>query len=308
MYPSGWHERRGGFRKCSSHDASRRSIAVALCLLDSANTNAAAASRCRVLAATGHFAVANSTHELEAGDFVLSGVEIASHWSPKGSYVDILLSDGRLLSRDCGGAFACWRSVRIPETSAEDSIAERVIAADERVFHHAEHPVKHPGTATFWSALESIFLPEEDIEYETGNVRGVTRPGEAVLDFAGEGADLSPLVSDLPEGSYSLRFVRAAELGQQVKPIEIEITVPPPAGAPATFPEIKPGLYDVSIDGPEQAGAFVLVVKDDVFEKSQALFSKAVEIASRWKGAHSDSVNNFLRAYLADLAASHVSD
>jgi hypothetical protein len=98
-------------------------------------------------------------------------------------YVDILMPNGQVDTFECTGWLTCLASHQVPSWTGDD----------ERV----------PGML---DALKNVALPNNEQDYVNANVRGESGTDEMVLRSVDGRVDVSPLILDAPEGTYSLSF------------------------------------------------------------------------------------------------------
>ncbi len=195
-------------------------------------------------------------------------------------YVDILMPNGQVDTFECSGWLTCLVSHQVPSWTGDDK--------------------RLPGTL---DALKDVVLPNNEQDYVNANVRGDSATDEMVLKSIDTRVDVSPVILDAPEGTYTLSFAPRAESTVVAPPHTFTLKIPVMDPDEARVGPIDPGVYVVTVTGPTSKLDWILVTDAAGYATAQESLRSAKDLTDSWSSQVRDqSVHNFLRAYLVSLA------
>jgi hypothetical protein len=195
-------------------------------------------------------------------------------------YVDILMPNGQVDTFECSGWLTCLVSHQVPHWTGDDKLL--------------------PGRL---DALKDVVLPSNEQDYVNADVRGDSATDEMVLKSIDNRLDVSPVILDAPEGTYTLTFAPRPEGTVVAPPHTFTLKVPMMDPGEARVGPIDPGVYVVTVTGPTRKLDWILVTDAAGYAAAEESLRRAKELTDSWGSQVRDqSVHNFLRAYLVSLA------
>ena len=214
-----------------------------------------------------------------------SVIVFGGEYVPSYDEIEIALTNGTLVERQCRSADECDQPIKIiAGHEQDDPVMIRLLGPSLDDFH----------------------------DYVTAISRGLTEPKEVVLKLDKGTLDVRPLLEGEPAGSYVLEFKRRSAAHRPVAPFfELPIVWDPKAPAAAKSAQTSeaiPGVFAVKY-GPdyEEEEARALIVPGRNYEFAQEQFQQARKLAESCVGTSPESLrllHRFLRLDLWSLASS----
>ncbi|MEK6300317.1 MAG: hypothetical protein AABO41_06315 [Acidobacteriota bacterium] len=205
----------------------------------------------------------------------------------RGSYIEIYMLNGLLMSIYCDKLGICDRPISLPETiQSPPSLSAR-----------------------FWGVLKSLVSRSERLASTLS--RG-DELQDAIVKLADGQVDLGLVFKKMKPGRYLLSFQSIAPSRAASEPAlaQVSFNWEPGRSLPVYAPSLRPSLFQIDLleastekHEPSGTDAWVLLVRSADYEKSLAAFQNVEALTRTWgEASKAESARTFLRAYLEYLA------